>query len=165
MKSVDLELRSPFVEYTKENISLAADMPRPRLIKSHADIQFLPKQLWTKNPKIIYVVRDPRDVFVSFYHHSELFMGKAFQQDIETFIGRLLNYANFWPLTLSFYELRNRSNIMFFSYEEMKKNLKTIVLRVSKFLGKDYNEMEIDKLIDHLDFKNMKSKLNFLKVF
>lgn len=42
---------------------------RPRYIKSHLPICFLPKQLWTAKPKIIYTMRDPKDTAISFYHH------------------------------------------------------------------------------------------------
>lgn len=42
---------------------------RPRFIKSHLPICFLPKQLWQVKPKIVYVAREPKDAAISFYHH------------------------------------------------------------------------------------------------
>lgn len=42
---------------------------RPRFIKSHLPICFLPKQLWIAKPKIVYVTREPKDAAISFYHH------------------------------------------------------------------------------------------------
>lgn len=44
-------------------------MPRPRFIKSHLSLPFLPEQLWSVKPKIIFVLREPKDAAVSFYHH------------------------------------------------------------------------------------------------
>ncbi len=38
-------------------------LPRPRLLKSHEPFQ-------PRYPRVIYIVRDPRDVAVSFYHHN-----------------------------------------------------------------------------------------------
>lgn len=43
-------------------------MERPRFIKSHLPIAFLPHQLWEVKPKIVYVARDAKDVAVSWYH-------------------------------------------------------------------------------------------------
>uniref|UniRef100_T1GMP4 Sulfotransferase domain-containing protein n=1 Tax=Megaselia scalaris TaxID=36166 RepID=T1GMP4_MEGSC len=138
---------------------MCKNLSRPRLIKSHADIKFLPKQLWTKNPKIMFVVRDPRDAFVSLYHHNKFFFGKTVEESIESFIQDKLKYGNFWPMVLSFYALRHRSNIIFFSYEEMKRNLELVVLKVAKFIGRDYDEGQIRELLEHLDFNSMKSNV------
>lgn len=50
-------------------IELIQTMSRPRFIKSHLPLHFLPKQLWTVKPKIIFVLREPKDTAVSYYHH------------------------------------------------------------------------------------------------
>lgn len=58
-KSVDLTIRSPFLEFNgvvlnvpHDTLEAANNLPSPRLIKSHLPAQFLPKQLWTKKPKV-----------------------------------------------------------------------------------------------------------------
>lgn len=58
-KTVDLTIRSPFLEFNgvvsnvpHDTLKAANDLPSPRLIKSHLPAQFLPKQLWTKRPKV-----------------------------------------------------------------------------------------------------------------
>ena len=38
-------------------------LPRPRVLKSHESFQ-------PHYPSVIYIVRDPRDVAVSYYHHA-----------------------------------------------------------------------------------------------
>lgn len=156
-KSMDLELRSPFVDYSLRCLETSKTAPKPRVLKSHEKIQILPKELWTKNPKILFVVRDPRDVFVSMYHHLKFFFGKTFTEDIESLIEERMNYGNFWEHVLSFYGMKDKDNVMFLSFEQMKKDLKSIVVKVANFLGKHYTDVEIDQLVDHLDFKNMKS--------
>ncbi|KAL5277314.1 hypothetical protein ACFFRR_002509 [Megaselia abdita] len=157
-KKVDIAEKSPYLEWTLDVVEKCKGLPRPRFITSHEEMQLLPKELWTKRPKIIFVVRDPRDVFVSFHHHYKYFYGKSFTQDRETFIEGRMKYGNFYELVLNFYSLKNQeNNVLFLSYEQMKKNLKSVVLKVSDFLGKHYNEVQIDKLVEHLDFKNMKN--------
>ena len=43
-------------------------MPSPRLLKSHLPEHLLPTQIFSKKAKIVYVVRNPKDLAVSFYH-------------------------------------------------------------------------------------------------
>ena len=43
-------------------------MPSPRLLKSHLPEHLLPAQIFSKKAKIVYVVRNPKDLAVSFYH-------------------------------------------------------------------------------------------------
>ena len=46
------------------------DIPSPRILNSHLNIRFLPKQMFKKKCKIIHVVRNPKDVVVSLYNHD-----------------------------------------------------------------------------------------------
>lgn len=41
------------------------DLERPRTLKTHMPVQFLPDQIWEKNPKIIHISRDVKDVALS----------------------------------------------------------------------------------------------------
>ncbi|XP_055691171.1 luciferin sulfotransferase-like [Lutzomyia longipalpis] len=51
--------------------------------------------------------------------------------------------------------MRNESNILFLTYEDMKRDLKEAIRKTSKFLGKIYNDDQINALEDHLSFKKM----------
>lgn len=157
-REIDIEERSPFLEFNLANVELCEKLPRPRLIKTHQPIQLLPKDIWVKNPKLIYVIRDPRDAFVSIVHHMKFFLGKnAVDNKLES-IEKSMKFMGFYEHVLDYYHLRGRSNFLFFSFEQMKKDLKEVVLKVCKFLGKSYLDEDIDKLVDHLDFKNMKGE-------
>lgn len=67
------------VSYRIQAVAAAADnenpfefinqVKRPRFIKSHLPICFLPKKLWEVKPKIVYVARESKDAAISFYHH------------------------------------------------------------------------------------------------
>lgn len=58
-------LRESIPEYRKErDLELLRDMPSPRFIKSHDRYsRFF--------PKVIYIVRDPRDVYVSYFYYRK----------------------------------------------------------------------------------------------
>ena len=43
--------------------------PSPRILNSHLAISCLPEQVFSKHTKIIHVMRNPKDMVTSFYHH------------------------------------------------------------------------------------------------
>ena len=45
-------------------------IPPPRILNSHLNLRFLPKQLFEKKCKIIHVLRNPKDAVVSWYNHD-----------------------------------------------------------------------------------------------
>lgn len=62
-------------------------MARPRIIKSHTSFD-------PAYPKVIYIVRDPRDVVISLYHHRRKSTEIADDFPIETFVEQFLAGEN-----------------------------------------------------------------------
>jgi hypothetical protein len=58
-------------------------MPRPRIIKSHECFD-------PRYPRVVYIVRDPRDVVVSQYHYHRKLRKIEDDSTIETFVTRFL---------------------------------------------------------------------------
>ena len=44
--------------------------PSPRIITSHMKFQYLPGEHFNKRGKVILLVRNPKDVAVSYYYHG-----------------------------------------------------------------------------------------------
>lgn len=59
------------------SIEYINNLARPRFIKTHLPFNLLPRQIRTsdKTPKIIHVIRNPKDTCVSYFHHTKLFEG------------------------------------------------------------------------------------------
>lgn len=75
-------------EIGNTRVELVQNMERPRYVKSHLPICFLPNELWTKRPKIVYVARNEKDAAVSYYHHY--YNLHAFQGTIDNFCDLFL---------------------------------------------------------------------------
>lgn len=171
-KEIDLDERSIFMDYIAiidsgssanflDTIKQAAELPSPRIIKTHLPFTLLPDQIRTrqKMPKLIHVSRNSRDVCVSHYHHWKIL--KGFNGSFDLWSKLFLEgyggyYSPFWEHIAS-YRFSNYNNIQFLTYEDMKMNLKKNIGSLCNFLGlPDLDEMSLSRLEDHLSFKNFK---------
>ncbi|XP_067007720.2 luciferin sulfotransferase [Anabrus simplex] len=160
----DLLSRKPeitFPEYVTDSVKFISELPSPRFIKTHIPWELLPRQIreGTRSPKIIYVARNAKDTCVSYYHHSRLMEGYKgnFQDFCKLFLEDSLTFSPFWSHVMSFWNRRDQPNILFLKYEDMKKDLPSVIRKTADFLGKTLNDEQVETLADHLSFQNMKN--------
>ncbi|XP_058066588.1 luciferin sulfotransferase-like [Anopheles bellator] len=163
---INLLQRSIFMEFStlvpaieEDTVSLVEQMSRPRHIKSHLPMALLPKQLWTVRPRIVYCARNPKDMVTSFYHHyrhlhqytgsKEAFL-EAILEDQMIFLPQIAHTLDFWAL-------RSEPNILFIHYEQMKRDLASVLELASAFIGKSYTKQQLALLEEHLSFDVMKN--------
>lgn len=164
-RSLKLNERSTYLEYGAiadrfpiNTINIAANSKRPRQIKSHLPLSLLPRQLWTVKPRIIYVARNPKDVAVSYFHHYRVLVDYAGTK--EAFFDDLLNdrvaYCPIIQHVLDFWALKDEPNVLFLTYESMKRDLRALLPTVCRFLNKFFPDNLLDELALHLSFNEMK---------
>ena len=122
-------------------------IPRPRILKSHE--YFDPRYA-----KVVYVVRDPRDVVVSYYHFHRkkrvIEDGYPMHVYVSRFItGNLDEYASWKDNVASWLATRNgTSNFLLLRYEDLLKDPGGELLRVAAFLGVSRTNAEIGRAVE-----------------
>ncbi|XP_055530642.1 luciferin sulfotransferase-like [Wyeomyia smithii] len=164
-KQINLNRRSAYFEIgaiannlSVDSISNTANLPRPRHIKSHLPMALLPKQLWTVKPRIVYVSRNPKDVAVSYMHHYQMIMGYRGTEKnfLEGLLADKVMYCPQVQHVLDFWRIRDQQNVLFLTYEQMKRDLVGVLSRVSQFFRKCFSEEQLTELFHHLSFDEMK---------
>ena len=110
--------------------------------------------------QVIYVTRNPRDCFVSFFNHIRAMKGYAgsLQLCADAFLrDECVYWTPFMQNVLSYWDKRHEPNITFITYEDMKRDLPKVIREVSSFLGKPVAEKDIPVLSEFLSFENMRA--------
>lgn len=131
----ELESRIPEIYFVPDR-KLRAFL-RPRVIKSHECFD-------PRYRRIIYIVRDPRDVLISYYEFQlkrrvisdecslDEFLPRFMESAIEPKIGSWRDHVVSWTATRG-----SQQNFLLLRYEEMLANTQKEASKIAAFLGLD----------------------------
>lgn len=155
----NLEQRFPFLEYFYPGVSTIESSPDVRLIKTHLPYSLLPDSVRTENPKIIYVMRNPKDVCVSLFHFTRLIKETGYEGSFSDFFRSFLrghvSYGPIWKHYLEWWEHRNDPNVLLVAYEDLHRDPGGVIQRVAVFLGRPLREDEVAAVAEHCHFGRM----------
>jgi len=77
-------LRTEIAMYCAYPAPLIAQLPHPRIFKEHLPLHLLPEGV--RDCRVIYLVRNPKDVVVSFQHHMTLFKMDEYEGQLDTMV-------------------------------------------------------------------------------
>ena len=114
--------------------------------------------LWPARLGVIFLVRDYRDVAVSFYHHYWDY--KLYRKDFDHFFHKKFiknsEYIHWFKHVHGWYTNPKKLDVLYIRYEDMKTDLPGVVRRVVDFCGFDVNEEQFQRVIQRSDFSFMK---------
>jgi hypothetical protein len=146
---IDFHNVHDYVPEIGRNNEIIQNLASPRIIKSH--------DLYNATfPKVIYLVRDGRDVYVSYYYYKlkQLAEGATFSD--------FLRLENVYPSTWSQHirswldETRPLQNLHVVRYEDLLENAETVLLRLMDFVGITVSTDTIRDAIENSRFDKMR---------
>lgn len=146
---LNVETLIPDIHATKQIKEEILPFPGCRIIKSHS----------TYNPyynRIIYLVRDPRDVMVSYYHFAKNL--NMFNGDISGFIHSKEFGIELWCHHIEswFSDIIASQYINFIRYEDLKVDAGSILSHIYTLLGYELPESVLDHAVKNSTFDIMK---------
>ncbi|CAG2106177.1 unnamed protein product [Medioppia subpectinata] len=105
------------------------------------------------DPRIIYIVRNPKDCCLSAFrfHHNMKLLAIDWHDFYQLFLdGDVLNgdwfqhLNDFW-LTYG----SNHANVLFVAYEELRADLPAMVCTIARFLGKQFTDETVTAIVTH----------------
>ena len=133
----NLELRVPEIYFHSDR--RLRQLARPRVLKSHE--AFDPRYC-----NSIYILRDPRDVAVSNYHHNLRAGNIAAGVSLDEFVARFIaaefdrKWGSWWDHVVSWLSTRkDRPGFLLVRYEDMKSAPEVELARMAHFLTERWN--------------------------
>lgn len=128
----NIESRIPEIYFNRDRF--LRQLPRPRVLKSHECFQ-------PQYPRVIYIVRDPRDVVISSYHHNVKARNIPDDYPMSSFVPAFIagmfdpKFGSWRDNVLSWTALRKENpNFLILRYEDMKADPASALARVVAFL-------------------------------
>jgi hypothetical protein len=129
-----------------------------RIVKTHLPMS---KLVYTPEARYIWVVRDPKDVFVSGYHFVRSIMLGPLMPSVRTWLKHNLSdklSIGSWAEHLrGGWELRHKPNLLFLTFEEMKADLRGAVARIAELMEVDLTPDEFEDVVRQTTYEHMKS--------
>jgi len=91
-------------QYMLEGIAQVTfnNLPSPRIINTHVHYEHLPIDFRKKQCKIIYVMRNPKDLAVSYYNHHKGLVDYGYNAEWKDYLPRFINGNSTYAVMGSF---------------------------------------------------------------
>lgn len=127
----------PMLEVDVVN-NTSGQYPEFPLLSTHMPYSSLPKSIADSGCRVVYICRDPKDVFVSFWH----FICKArpeigflpIEIIFEMFCRGVSYYGPYWDHVLGYWKasLEHPERVLFLKYEDMKTETSVLCEAISR---------------------------------
>ncbi|XP_031149028.1 sulfotransferase 1C1-like [Sander lucioperca] len=164
-KRVPTHVRSPFLEIfcpppIRSGLDQLKEMDPPRIIKTHLPFQLVPPGFWENKCKAIYVARNAKDNLVSYYHFDCMNMTQPDPGPWEGYIPKFMRgelaWGSWYDHVKGYWMEREKRNILYLFYEDLKENPRREVERIMRYLDLSVSDEVVSQIVELTSFKNMK---------
>ncbi|KAK6921051.1 Sulfotransferase domain [Dillenia turbinata] len=137
------------------------------LTSTHIPYSSLPDSIISSDCKIVYICRDPKDVFVSWWYHVNYFVCNdkgpiSLEKAFDLFCQGIVLFGPFWDHVLEYWKasLERPDKILFLKYEDLKRDPSYYVKNLAVFMGYPFSLQEkaegcVEKIIELCSFETL----------
>jgi aryl sulfotransferase len=169
---------SPFIDFrampAEEVLAMAKGQGHRRFLKTHLPVDAL---VFSPKARYIYVGRDARDVFWSWYHHHSIFTAAAYEMmnppdrtwpefprhtpDIRKAYLDWLDKDGypvfpFWSHVQSWWDIRNLPNVKLLHFNELRADLPDAIRDIAGYLDIAIDEAAFPRILEHCSLEFMR---------
>ncbi|XP_039164482.1 cytosolic sulfotransferase 13 [Eucalyptus grandis] len=122
----------------------------PRLLATHLPYSSLPRSVRDSNCKLVYLCRNPKDTFISMWHHINKLRPEEkgqlpLPEGLDKFCRGMSWCGPYWDHVLGYHKASSEmpEKVLFMKYEEMKADPSVQVRRLADFMGRPFSEEEL----------------------
>ncbi|GMJ01674.1 sulfotransferase 2A, ARABIDOPSIS THALIANA SULFOTRANSFERASE 2A [Hibiscus trionum] len=140
---IDVYMNNPFPDL--ENICVY----KPRLFGTHVPYASLPTSIKDSKCKIVYICRNPMDMFISLWLFSNKLRGENQEslspdKAFDMLCRGICMFGPFFDHALEYWNAsqENPDKVLLLKYEDLKEDINSQLKRLAMFLGVPFNEDE-----------------------
>ncbi|CAH2252086.1 amine sulfotransferase-like [Pelobates cultripes] len=120
----------------------------------------IPRIICRAAGKIIYVYRNPKDILVSYYHFYRMMVNlqnpDSWEHFIDLFISGKVMLGSWFDHVRGWYTNKEDFDILFMTFEEMKKDLRSAIMKICSFVNKKLDDEALATIVEKSTFRNMR---------
>ncbi|XP_063299671.1 sulfotransferase 6B1-like [Pelobates fuscus] len=161
LQNKDVPIDQAIIEFLNpEKVEHLKGKPSPRLFATHMYPDDLPKSFFEKKVKMLLIFRNPKDTAVSYYHFSNknpvLPSFDSWELFFEAYMEGKVCFGSYFEYALDWNKHIDKENIMVVTFEDLKEDFKSELLKISDFLGLSLTEEQVALVESKTTFKSMK---------
>ncbi|XP_038059534.1 sulfotransferase family cytosolic 1B member 1-like [Patiria miniata] len=133
----------------------------PRVMFTHLMPHLLPSHLSERGAKVVYICRNPKDVSVSYYYFRKTLRSKVQAPSLDVYIQQFMQgevvYGSYFTHVKQYWEMKDKSNLLFIKYEDLKKDENAVIGEIATFLGRDLDADEIANISRQCSVPSMRT--------
>lgn len=140
-------------------------LPSPRILNTHLKVKYIPKVVLEKRLKMVLLLRNPKDVVVSFYNHTKgirmyNYDGK-FENYLKMFMRGEVDYGSY-PEYLYEWQSFMKENPVYplhvMYYEDLKQDCLGEMKKVCEFLELDFDPDMLENIVGKCQIDTLRAE-------
>ncbi|XP_019628514.1 PREDICTED: sulfotransferase family cytosolic 1B member 1-like [Branchiostoma belcheri] len=172
-------IESTLPQFGQPGHVILKDQPSPRILHTHLPYHLAPNMVTNPEGKVkaIVLMRNPKDTVVSSHHFNRKMQASLgapsdvtpWDKYLQCFLDGKVMYGDFYDHALGWWQMRDDPHFLFLKYEDMKKDLSSVVMKIKEFLDITLDDVTTASIIESFSFANLtsawKTSGNQLKTF